>query len=76
MAELTWKCGKSLGVAGAGQRWRRVNEAEHGLEVAAAVGIIAHRFCLLFALVELARQVRTLCVVSGSHDFGVSFCAP
>ena len=41
-------------------RWSALASSEvgHGLEVAAAVGSIAHRFCLLFALVELARQVR------------------
>ena len=36
-AELTWKCGKSSGVAGAGQRWAS-SEVEYGLEFAVAVG--------------------------------------
>ncbi|EJK63554.1 hypothetical protein THAOC_15780, partial [Thalassiosira oceanica] len=34
---MTWQCGKSSGVAGAGQRWAS-SEVEFGLEVAVAVG--------------------------------------
>ena len=74
-AELTWKCRKSSGVAGAGQRWAS-SEVEYGLEVAVAVGsarsiaLIVVAGCLL--LIELARQVRESLrvakIVSGGHD--------
>ncbi|EJK65578.1 hypothetical protein THAOC_13544 [Thalassiosira oceanica] len=58
---MTWQCGKSSGVAGAGQRWAS-SEVEFGLEVAVAVGsacsiaVIVVAGCSL--LIELARQVR------------------
>lgn len=67
-------------IFGSDWRWSALasSEVEHGLEVAAAVGSIAHRRCLLFAVVELARQVReSSCEdVSGGHDSADLLFAP